>query len=62
MKMYERLQAYYYHQTGGRWEKLFKLLASHEIEKLDTPPRRSLGSKQARTRYVPKVVQTKKKT
>jgi hypothetical protein len=54
MKMYERLQAYYYHQTGGSWEKLFKLLANHEIKKLDTPPRRSLDSEQGRTRYVRK--------
>jgi hypothetical protein len=54
MKMYERLQAYYYHQTDGSWEKLFEILAHHEIEKLDTPPRRSLGSQQGRTRYVRK--------
>jgi hypothetical protein len=54
MKNFERLQAYYYHQTGGSWEKLFAILANHEIEKLDTPPRRSLGSKQGRTRYVRK--------
>jgi hypothetical protein len=59
MKMYERLQAYYYHQTGGSWEKLFEILAHHEIEKLDTPPRRSLGSKQGRTRYVRKQIHQK---
>jgi hypothetical protein len=54
MKKFERLQAYYYHQTGGSWEKLFAILANHEIKRLDTPPRRSLGSKQGRTRYVRK--------
>jgi hypothetical protein len=56
MKKYERLQAYYYHQTGGSWEKLFEILANHEIEKLDTPPRRAPGSKQVRTRYVRKQI------
>jgi hypothetical protein len=56
MTMYERLQAYYYHQTGGSWEKLFAILANREIKRLDTPPRRSLGSKQGRTRYVRKQI------
>jgi hypothetical protein len=55
-KKFERLQAYYHHQTGGSWEKLFELLADHEIEKIDTPPRRATGSKQARTRYVRKQI------
>jgi hypothetical protein len=59
MKMFERLQAYYYHQTGGSWEKLFEILADHEIKKLDTPPRRSPGSKQGRTRYVRKQIHQK---
>jgi hypothetical protein len=54
MKKYERLQAYYHHQTGGSWEGLFEILADHEIEKLDTPPRRAPGSEQGRTRYVRK--------
>jgi hypothetical protein len=56
IKKFERLQAYYYHQTGGSWEKLFEILASHEIEKLDAPLRRSTGSKQGRTRYVRKQI------
>jgi hypothetical protein len=67
-KKFERLQAYYFHQTGGSWEKLFELLANHEIEKLDTPPRRSPGSRdsaignhapasnQPRTRYIRKQI------
>jgi hypothetical protein len=54
MKKFERLQAYYYHQTGGSWEKLFEILADHEIEKLDAPSRRSPGSKS--TRYVHKQI------
>jgi hypothetical protein len=69
LKKLERLQAYYFHQTGGSWEKLFEILANHEIEKLDAPVRRSpgskvpspkvgraLGAKQRRTRYVPKQI------
>jgi hypothetical protein len=56
MKKFERLQAYYYHRTGGSWEKLFEILADHEIEKLDASPRRSTGSKQGRTRYVRKQI------
>jgi len=51
-----RLVAYYYHQTGGSWAKLFDVLADHEIEKLDAPPRRAPGSKQGRTRYVRKQI------
>jgi hypothetical protein len=45
LKKLERLQTYYFHQTGGSWEKLFEILANHEIEKLDAPVRRSPGSK-----------------
>jgi hypothetical protein len=56
IKKLERLQAYYYHQTSGSWEKLFEILANHEIEKLDTPPRRAPGSEQGRTRYVRKQI------
>jgi hypothetical protein len=44
-KKLERLQAVYHHQTGGKWEKLFELLADKEIEKLDAPPRRARGMK-----------------
>jgi hypothetical protein len=62
MKKLERLQAHYFHQTGGSWEKLFEILADHEIEKLDAPMRRSTGSKpgrapgakQRRTRHIQK--------
>lgn len=56
MKKFERLQAYYFHQTGGSWEKLFDLLADQAIDKLDTPPRRAHGSVQSHTRYVRKKI------
>lgn len=69
MKKFERLKAYYYHQTGGSWSKLFEILADQTIDKLDTPPRRapglkahgghrpvSTGTNQPRTRYVQKNV------
>jgi hypothetical protein len=45
MKKLERLQAVYHHQTGGKWEKLFELLADKDIENLDAPPRRARGMK-----------------
>lgn len=56
MNKFDRLMAYYDHQTGGSWAKLFEILADHEIEKLDAPVRRAPGSKQGRTRYVRKQI------
>jgi 5-methylcytosine-specific restriction endonuclease McrA len=65
MRKFERLLAYHFHKTGGSWEKLFELLADHEIERLDTPPRRARGSNKtsssktvvrSRSRYVRKQI------
>jgi 5-methylcytosine-specific restriction endonuclease McrA len=49
MKKLERLQAVYFHQTGGKWEKLFELLADKEIANLDAPPRQARGMKRKST-------------
>jgi hypothetical protein len=56
MKNYERLQPVYHHQTGGKWGKLFKLLASHEIKSLDAPPRWAPRIGQKKTRYIRKSI------
>jgi len=54
-KKLERLQAVYSHQTAGSWEKLFEILADHEIIRLDAPPRRAPGLKKG-SRHISKPI------